>query len=271
MIFLKLFVKILFALLLLWCVLIMARRKKKGFYGLAGYHYAHRGLHGNGVPENSLKAFALAAQKGYGAELDVHLTKDGRLVVMHDESLLRTTGVDKLLCDCTARDLQKLTLEGTSEPIPYLEEVLPLFAGKTPLVIEVKTCKRNYKTLTEKICSLLAQYPDLTFCIESFDPRVLMYLQKKHPKIIRGQLSCRFSREKGKSALSRFIHSNLLLNLGTTPHFVAYQFEHRGNLSFTLCRRLWGVQEFSWTIRRPQDAEKALRAGALIIFEDFIP
>ena len=122
-------------LLLLWVLSLRGKRKKAGFFGLAAYHYAHRGLHGDGVPENSLQAFRLAAENGYGAELDVHLSKDGRLVVMHDESLMRTAGVERNIADCTAAELSEMRLEGTAQKIPYLEEVLPIFAGKTPLII----------------------------------------------------------------------------------------------------------------------------------------
>ena len=64
------------------------------FSAFAKYDYAHRGLHDkdNGVPENSLKAFALAAQCGFGMELDLQLTKDNRVVVHHDHSIQRPAG-----------------------------------------------------------------------------------------------------------------------------------------------------------------------------------
>ena len=54
--------------------------------------YAHRGLHGNGIPENSLAAFRLAAEAGCGIELDVQLSRDGEVMVFHDYTLTRMTG-----------------------------------------------------------------------------------------------------------------------------------------------------------------------------------
>ncbi|MGM9639038.1 MAG: glycerophosphodiester phosphodiesterase family protein, partial [Butyricicoccaceae bacterium] len=62
------------------------RREHPGLGRLRRYRYAHRGLHDleKGIPENTLPAFAAAAAKGYGAELDVHMTLDRRLVVIHD-------------------------------------------------------------------------------------------------------------------------------------------------------------------------------------------
>ena len=265
-------------LLLILCVLYLlalcANRKPKDFYGFEKYLYAHRGLHNAkiGVPENSLLAFRLAVENGYGAELDVHLSRDGKLVVMHDESLLRTAGVDKNICDCTAAELNEMRLEGTEEKIPYLQEVLEIFRGKTPLIIELKAVHKNHAALTRKVCALLRRYPDVKFCMESFDPRVLMWLRKNQPKIIRGQLSCDFSREdtEVKGVLS-VILTNLLLNFITVPHFVAYKFEDRKNFSLRLCKALWGVQEVNWTIRSEADAKTSLEEGSLIIFEHCRP
>ena len=81
-------------LFLLYIFSLKGRNGHKDMRKLRKFSYAHRGLHGNGVPENSLWAFQLARDKGYGIELDVHLMKDGQLAVIHDTSLLRTAGVD---------------------------------------------------------------------------------------------------------------------------------------------------------------------------------
>jgi len=265
---------VLLALGLLWLLMIFCKRKKSTFSALGKYYYAHRGLHDakNGVPENSLLAFRRAVEHGYGAELDVHLTKDGKLVVMHDESLKRTAGVDRRLCDMTAEELAACRLEGTDEPVPYLEEVLPIHEGKTPLVVEIKPYKGNHAELTKRTCELLDRFPQLTYCIESFDPRVLWWLRRHHPEIVRGQLSCNFLRDRNNLLLpAAFLLTNLMTGFLTAPDFIAYRFSDRKNASLRLCRRLWGVQEFSWTIRRAQDAKTALDDGCLIIFEHCVP
>lgn len=256
----------------LWLLSLRGKRAKPGFFGLAAWHYAHRGLHGAGAPENSMEAFRRAVACGYGAELDVHLTKDGRLAVMHDESLRRTAGIEKNLCDCTSEELTAVRLEGTEEHLPYLEEVLPIFAGKAPLVIELKPFHRNHAALTEQVCALLNQFPNLQFCVESFDPRVLLWLKRYRPDIVRGQLSCDFVRDRnGLAAATARLLTGLTANFLTVPHFVAYKFEDRNRLALRVCRSLWGVQEFSWTIRSMEDAKTALDGGALIIFEDCRP
>ncbi len=257
-------------ILLLFLCLPAGKRKKQGFYGLAAYDYAHRGLHDieRGLPENSLRAFRLAAEAGYGAELDVHLSRDGRLVVMHDESLKRTAGVDRNICDCTAQELDALRLQGTEEKIPYLEEVLPIFEGRTPLVVEIKAFGRNHAALTEEVCKLLDRFPNLQFCIESFDPRVLLWLKKHRPEIVRGQLSQNFIRERsGLNLLTAFLLTHLWTNALTLPHFVAYKFQDRNCLGAAISRRVWGVQEFNWTLRSARQVKRAKKNGALPIFE----
>ena len=68
------------------------RKNNPGLEALRGRYYAHRGLHDDEKPENSLAAYKAALDKGYGIEFDVHLLKDGSLAVMHDSDLKRTTG-----------------------------------------------------------------------------------------------------------------------------------------------------------------------------------
>lgn len=267
-------VLILLIFVLIFCDLYLlslcAYPKERRFKAFEQYDYAHRGLHNKAshIPENSLTAFWLAAESGYGAELDVHLSRDGRLVVMHDENLYRMTGYDKDICDCTAQELEQLRLDGTDEPIPYLEEVLPLFTGKAPLIIELKTCNGNHAALAKRVCSMARRHPGLRFCIESFDPRALRWLKKNRPRVIRGQLSCNFMKHRnGLKGITAFFLTNLMTNFLTLPHFIAYRYEDRGNLSLQLCKLLWKVQEVNWTIIDEADAQTALDDGAMIIFE----
>ena len=250
------------------------RRSKAGFYAKLGdCRYAHRGLHAihAGIPENSLRAFRLAANNGYAAELDVHLSRDGRLVVMHDGSLKRTTGANANISGVTDQVLSQLTLEGTREKVPYLEEVLPLFEGKAPLLIEIKTDNGNHEELTRKVTELLREFPSLDYMIESFDPRVLLWLRKHRPDIIRGQLAENFFRDPdcGLNPVMRFLMTNMMGNFLTRPDFVAYKYEDREDLAPGLCRNLWGPQFFWWVVRSQEEADPLIRRGDVIIFEGF--
>ena len=99
----------------LYLLAIMGKKGHPGLEELKKWKYAHRGLHGNGVPENSMEAFRLALEKGYGIELDVHLMKDGNLAVIHDPSLKRTADADVFIEDLTTEELKEYHLEGTQE------------------------------------------------------------------------------------------------------------------------------------------------------------
>ena len=123
----------------------MSRQKRmKAFHGIM---FAHRGLHSktHGIPENSMSAFRAAIQKNYGIELDLHLTRDGELVVFHDDDLKRVCGRPERPEDLTAAELTKCTLLGTKEHIPLFRDVLALVNDQVPLLVELKfrneTCR----------------------------------------------------------------------------------------------------------------------------------
>ena len=263
------------ALLLLFLLWIFSLRCRKGhplWPVLEQYRYAHRGLHNKaaGVPENSLAAFRLAAEHGFGAELDVHLTKDGQLAVIHDTSLLRTAGADVNVTDLTVKELKQHRLEGTDEQIPLLEEVLPLFEGKTPLIVELKVDNNAY-ALTEATCTLLDQH-SVTYCIESFHPQPIGWLRKHRPDICRGQLSENFLAGKSNlSLLNRFIMTHLLTSFLTVPDFIAYAHQHRSEPALKLSRAIWGAREISWTIRDEATMKALEKESCIPIFENFIP
>ena len=264
----------LFVLVFLLYLLCLRCNKRRDWSKFQGRRFAHRGFHNKPeIPENSIPAFRRAVQCGFGAELDVHLMKDGHLAVIHDASLKRTAGADVLVEDLTAEELRQYKLEGTEHHIPLLEEVLPIFAGKAPLIVELKAERGNADALAAAACKLLDKYK-VDYCVESFDPRCLMWLWQNRPDVLRGQLSENFTRHgdgKDLPGVARWVLSNLLLNCRTRPDFIAYRFEDRSALSLKLCRGLYKVQECSWTIRSQADMEAAEAAGALPIFECFDP
>lgn len=266
---------LLISLLVLVVVYLLLLRCRKGHPGLAElrrWYYAHRGLHGNGVPENSLWAFRRAIEKGYGSELDIHLMKDGNLAVIHDASLKRTADADVQIEDLTTADLENYRLEGTEEKIPLFSEVLELYAGKAPLIVELKSEKGNYAELCAAACRLLDTY-DGAFCIESFDPQCIVWLRKNRPELIRGQLSANFllAKKSKLPLLAKWAMTTLILTFRSVPDFVAYKFIDRKRLGLTICRKLWGAQGVVWTIKSQEDFDTAVKEGWIPIFEGFEP
>ncbi|MBO5953556.1 MAG: glycerophosphodiester phosphodiesterase [Oscillospiraceae bacterium] len=266
------FAGILLALCILYILALRCRRGHKTLAALQGWSYAHRGLHGNGVPENSMEAFRLALEGGYGIELDVHLMKDGQLAVIHDPSLKRTAGADVLIEDLTAEDLPKYPLEGTQEQIPLFSDVLALYDGKAPIIVELKAERGNHAALAEAVCNLLGDYKGV-YCLESFDPRVVHWLRKNRRCLCRGQLAENFLNNK-KSKLPmflKFVLTHQLENFLVFPDFVAYKFADRKNLGVWLARNIWGVQGVTWTVTSQADYDVAVAEGWIPIFEGFRP
>lgn len=256
-------------LLLLYILSLMGR--KNDMEPLRRFRYAHRGLHGEGVPENSMAAFRKALENGYGIELDVHLLKDGTLAVIHDSDLKRVTGREGYAEDLTRQDLKQYRLLGTEETIPEFGQVLELFQGRAPMIIELKSFAGNHAALAEAVCQAMEGYKGL-YCMESFDPYCVRWLKRNRPDIIRGQLSENFLRSGGPYPwIVRLTVSYYLENFLTRPDFIAHKFSDRKNLSCLICRKLWGIQGVSWTIRSQEDLAFAEKEGWIPIFEGFIP
>lgn len=238
---------------------------------LLGRHYAHRGLFNNKgpAPENSLAAFRLAVENGYGIELDVQLSKDNIPVVFHDATLKRMCGVDGNVWDYTLEELQQMKLASSDETIPTFAEVLETVAGKTPLIVEYKL-DRVQTTVCELANELLTAYEekyDGAYCIESFHPLAVMWYKKNRPDIIRGQLSMEFWRDKEKKyANYMVILSFLLSNFATRPDFIAYKHTDYKNISRRICKLL-GALSVTWTIKSVEQYEKVKDQFDLFIFD----
>ncbi|WP_426349680.1 glycerophosphodiester phosphodiesterase [Alloiococcus sp. CFN-8] len=260
---------IIFILLLLWILMLSPRKNGPSIKDMQPFDYAHRGLfnENDGIDENSMEAFRKATEKGFGSELDLHLTKDGKVVVMHDESLKRTAGVDINISDCTLEEIRKHRLKYTGEIIPTFEDVLSLVAGRVPLIIELKTVKGNYAELTKATLEVLKEYKG-KYAIESFDPRVVYWLKNNRPDIIRGQLAENFSLQKGTvNPVLGFFLKNLLTSFLTKPDFISYRVEDRNSLSLRASKAIYGVNLAYWTVRDRELVRKLKKNGALIIFE----
>lgn len=237
---------------------------------LFGYDYAHRGLHDNtgDAPENSMKAFRAAVDAGYGIELDIQLTKDRVPVIFHDEDLKRVCHAEGKVRDFTYEELRKFTLCNSKEQIPSLEEVLQIIDGRVPLIIEIKAYEK-----AKDVCTLadrfIAAYKGV-YCIESFDPRVLVWYRSHRAEVVRGQLSCAFY-ENGKKSPVFWALQYLLTDCISRPDFIAYDHRHKQNISRRLVCGLFGALSVAWTIRSREELDQARDFYELFIFEGFLP
>ncbi len=265
----------LLVLFLMYLLLLMPRRGQPGWERLETARYAHRGLHDltQGRPENSMAAFRAAAEAGLGAELDVHLMADGELAVVHDSDLSRVCGKKVYIEDLSVEALKDCPLQNTTETIPLFQDVLALFEGRAPLVVELKAERGNAAALTDAAMALLKDWQG-TYCVESFHPGVLLRLKARYPEVIRGQLSQNFLRDSEVGGLSlpvRFVLTHLLTTAFTRPDFIAYNCLDRRNVSLRLMKKLYGVHEAAWTVRDRNVMEQLEAEGVPVIFEKFVP
>lgn len=260
---------VLFLFFLAYILCLSGRKNNENVKRFLHFRYAHRGLHNKPtVPENSMAAFRLAVEKGYGIELDVHLMKDGKLAVIHDASLKRTTGADVLIEGLTAEDLEKYTLEESNEKIPLFAEVLKLVDGKVPLLVEIKT-EGNVAAVTKQTVEELKNYEG-NYCIESFDPRSILWLKNNAPHIVRGQLTQNFIREDANlSFFTRLLLTPLFLNFLNRPDFIATKYSDRHEFQIKVCKNLWKLPMFAWTVKDRQTADTLEKEGYTLIFEQF--
>lgn len=257
------------ALVLGYLFCIGGRTGQPGLEKLKGWNYAHRGLHDETLPENSMGAFRAALEAGCGIELDIHLMKDGNLAVIHDASLMRVVGADVKIEDLTVADLENYRLAGSDEKIPLFREVLDLYAGKAPLIVELKCERGNHDALCQAACAMLDSY-DGVYCMESFDPRAVHWLRKHRPDIIRGQLSENWMGKKMPvPGILKWAMTYHIANLYTRPDFIAYKYTDRKVFGTDICRKVLGVQGVSWTLRSREEYDTAVSEDWIPIFENF--
>ncbi len=227
---------------------------------------AHRGLHNNSVPENSLSAFSKAIESGYPIELDVQIIADGTIVVFHDDSLSRLTENDGYLKFLNKEDLKYLSLKDSNEKIPTFEEVLNLVDGRVPLLIEIKNEGKVGK-LEKGVIELLSNYKG-KFAIQSFNPYVLEYFYKHAPEIPRGQLSSYF-RDVKLSFFKKFALKRMMLNKRVShPDFISYEAKRLPN---RFAKKYKGIPLLAWTVRSQSEYLKVVKYCDNVIFENFEP
>lgn len=236
-----------------------------------GVYYAHRGLHDNqsSAPENSMKAFRKAVEEGYGIELDVQLTQDGIPVIFHDFTLERMCSVPGKVKQMTYSQLQQLHLLDTEEKIPTLEEFLHMVDGQVPLIVELKE-EWTDLSLCPAVQKQLSEYKGV-YCIESFNPLVLLWYRRYCKKVMRGQLSTDFRRDGGYKNIFYLFLTHLLTNWLTAPDFIAYNCLFKEEPARRICRKLYKNLAVAWTVKSQDQLESLKKDFDLFIFESFIP
>ena len=259
-------------LFIVYVLAVLPRRPgKAGAAPFRGLMAAHRGLYekDQSVPENSLEAFKRAAAYGCGVELDVQLSKDGAVVVFHDDTVDRMTTGKGRVDSFTLSELQAMPLMGTAHRMPLFTDVMAVLDGVSPTIVELKSTP-NYKELCEKTLAILRTCKG-PYCVESFDPRIVRWFYLHAPDIVRGQLTEAYSywRKAGLPLWRCLMMHTLCINFLTHPQFIAFGRGHRP-LCMLLGRRL-GTMTVFWTERPDSDHELLAKRYDCRIFEHYRP
>jgi len=225
---------------------------------------AHRGLHdGGATPENSLKAFRDASSRGFAVELDARLSSDGCVMVFHDARLDRMTGDRDAVSDTHSRRLAELSLLGTTQTIPQLEEVLPEIA--VPVAIEIKNESERAGALEDEVCRIV-ETTQVSVVLMSFNRATVEAVAARAPKIPRGFLVSPFSPGSRWSDRQRD-----LMRLISAAQIDFVGCDVRGLPYAPVDNLPESVKVFGWTVRSLQEETEARRWVDNVIFEGYVP
>ncbi len=236
---------------------------------------AHRGLHdaARGIIENMPGAAEAAISGNFAIECDVQLSADGEAMVHHDSALGRLTEGSGTLLDMTAAQLRAVKFKNTSERMMSLGELCALVKGRVPLVIEAKSHFDGDRKLAKRMAEVLASYSGPAVGM-SFDPDQVLALRELMPALPRGVVAQRTYSEADwpeATAAQRKGMLHLRHAFRTRPHFVAYWVNQLPAPAPWIARNVFGLPLLTWTVRTPEQRQRAARYADQMIFEGFQP
>jgi len=242
---------------------------------LTAHPVAHRGLHdaAAGVIENTASAFKAAIDGGFGIETDLQISADGEAMVHHDFALGRLTLGSRLLAAMTAAGLKEVPFKATADRMMTLGELCDFVAGRTPLVIELKSRFDGDRRLVARAAHVLQSYPG-PVTVMSFDPDPIEALRALAPGLPRGIVAERHYEDdewRTLTAEQRRSLAFLLHGWRTRPHFVAYHVKDLPSPGPWIARNVLGLPLLAWTVHSAEDRKHAERWADQVIFEGFRP
>lgn len=243
----------------------------EGLAWLTARPIAHRGLHdaSDGVIENTASAFSAAIAGNYGIECDVQVSADGEAMVYHDDALDRLTDDSAQLADMRAAEIGKARFKQSADRILTLSELCALVAGRSLLLIELKSRFDGDMRLVQRVAEVLSSYSGPA-AVMSFDPAMVAQLRKIAPALTRGMVARRrYDDWPGlPPALARsMVHFTHVPR--TRPHFIAYAVCDLPALAPLALRAVFRLPLLTWTVR--EERRHAAAYADQIIFEGWRP
>ncbi len=236
---------------------------------------AHRGLHDriSGIIENMPGAATAAISGNFGIECDIQLSADGEAMVHHDDALGRLTEGSGALLDLTCRELKAVKFKDTAEQMMTLGDLCALVNGRVPIIIEVKSHFDGDRKLVARMAQVLQAYAGPVAGM-SFDPDQVVALRETMPGLLRGIVAERQYSEADwpeASPAQRRGMLHLRHALRTRPQFVAYWVNELPSSAPWVARHVFGLPLLTWTVRTPEQRDRAARYADQMIFEGFQP
>lgn len=235
---------------------------------------AHRALHGVAGPENSAAAIRAAIDAGYGIELDLQISADGVAMVFHDATLDRLTAETGPVRARTAAELGAIAL-ANGEAIPSLRAVLEQVAGRVPVLIEIKDQSGclgpGFDALEQDTAAALDRYVG-PVAVMSFNPHSMIAMARLAPDVPRGLVTCAFTPDEWPDVPAESL-GELAAFQGFAPaaaSFLSHDWQAL-DMAPVAALKAQGVPVLCWTIRSPDQAQRALAVADNITFEGYTP
>jgi glycerophosphoryl diester phosphodiesterase len=226
---------------------------------------AHRGA-GFEFDENTVEGCKHSYAKGIrGFEVDIRLTRDNHLVLMHDADVSRTTNGKGKIEDLTLAEIQALRTTRSGVPVPSLADLFAYFKDKPDVLLLLEMKTKEEKTYTEErlaiYCRLLNEatrnlLPPGTYHFTSFDKRSLIAMKRLHPDVLTGLLTSTFPTAELIAEAKALNCGRLSVSLDATSRKLAREVKDAG------------LQVSLWPIKSKADADLAVMLGANILCTD---
>lgn len=233
---------------------------------------AHRGLHdaASGRVENTLGAARAAIAAGFAIECDIQASRDGEAIVFHDFDLARLTEASGAISARSAEALRAPRFKASPERIPTLADLLAEISGRVPLICEIKSRFDRDVRLADRAVAIAENYAG-PLAFKSFDPDVIAHLRDRNvprPLGIVAEASYEgdYWRDldvERKQDCAAFLHYPR-----TRPDFLSWFVDDLPHPTPALLRALRETPVMVWTVRTPEQKQRAARFADQIVFEE---
>jgi glycerophosphoryl diester phosphodiesterase len=237
---------------------------------------AHRGLHdlNQGTPENSPKAFRRAIARGYGIELDLQCSADGRAMVFHDPDLDRLTDGSGLVKHLSAAELGEIPLKNGHDTIPTLADTLAMVNGRVPVLIEIKDqdgqLGENIGPIGKDIARQLAAYKGAV-ALMSYSPFAVADVSRRLPDLTVGLVTSGFKDPVWSVLPDQRLDD--MISISSFDRLKASFISHNQddlNSPHVVRLKAQGVPILCWTVRNPAEEAAARKIADNITFEGYL-